>query len=149
MTEIGKPLNVTLGALHHQTPTIQAELISLVDPASSVQADVVQKGVGLYNITCTLRVRGRHDLTVNMNGKDIVGSPFQVFVKIHPTQLGPPVRTISGANRTWGIALNSKQQLVVAERDGKKVSIMERDGKRVVCSSSTRREDFSKLFRMS
>ena len=94
MTEIGKPLNVTLGTLHHQTPTIQAELISLVDPASSVQADVVQKGVGLYNITCTLRVRGRHDLTVKVNGKDIVGSPFRVFVKIHPTQLGPPVRTI-------------------------------------------------------
>ena len=122
---------MTLKAPGHQNPTIQAELKSVVDPAASVQADVVQKGVGVYNITCTLRVRGRHDLTVKVNGKDIVGSPFRVFVKIHPTQLGPPVRTISGANRTWGIALNSKQQLVVAERDGKKVSIMERDGKTV------------------
>ena len=122
---------MTLKAPGHHNPTIQAELKSVVDPAASMQADVVQKGVGVYNITCTLRVRGRHDLTVKVNGKDIVGSPFRVFVKIHPTQLGPPVRTISGANRTWGIALNSKQQLVVAERDGKKVSIMERDGKTV------------------
>ena len=31
---------------YHQNITIQAELKSLVDPASSVQADVVQKGVG-------------------------------------------------------------------------------------------------------
>ena len=54
-----------------------------------------------------------------------------MFVKIHPTQLGPPVRTITGVSCPRGITLNSKQLLVVGERDGKKVSIMERDGKRV------------------
>ena len=129
--ELGKPMTVTLGALPHRNPTIQVELKSLVDPASSVQADVIRKEVGVYNITCTSRVRGRHDLTVKVNGKDIVGSPFRVFVKIHPTQLGHPVRTITGVNQPWGIALNNKQQLVVCERSGKKVSIMERDGKRV------------------
>ena len=47
-----------------------------------------------------------------------------MFVKIHPTQLGPPVRTITGFQQPWGIALNSKQQLIVVEKDGKKVSIM-------------------------
>ena len=118
--EIGDLLSIQLGKMSkmmtlkapgHQNSTIRAELISLVDPATSVQADVVQKGVGLYNITCTPRVRGRHDLTVKVNGKNIVGSPFQVFVKIHPTQLGPPVRTISGVSSPWEIALNSKQQL--------------------------------------
>ena len=122
---------MTLKLLGHQNPTIQAELKSVVDPSSSVQANVVQKGVGVYNITCIPRVRGRHDLTVKMNGKDVVGSPFRVFVKIHPTQLGPPVRTIYRVNQPWGIALNNKQQLVVVERGGKKVSIMEQDGKRV------------------
>ena len=122
---------MTLKFLGHQNPTIQAELKSVVDPSSSVQANVVQKGVGVYNITCIPRVRGRHDLTVKMNGKDVVGSPFRVFVKIHPTQLGPPVRTIYRVNQPWGIALNNKQQLVVVERGGKKVSIMEQDGKRV------------------
>ena len=49
---------MTWKAPGHQNPTIQAELKSLVDPASSVQTDVVQKGVGVYNITCTPRVRG-------------------------------------------------------------------------------------------
>ena len=129
--ELGKPMTVALGALPHRNPTIQAELKSVVDPASSVQADVVQKGLGVYNITYTPRVRGRHDLTVKVNGKDIVGSPFRVFVKIHPTQLGHPVRTITGVYQPWGIALNNKQQLIVVEEGRKKVSIMERDGKRV------------------
>ena len=129
--QLGKPCKMTLKAPNQQNVAIKAKLKSVVDPASSVQADVVQKGVGVYNITCTPRVRGRHNLTVKVNGKDIVGSPFRVFVKIHPTQLGPPVRTITGVNDPWGIALNSKQQLVVVEKGGKKVSIMERDGKRV------------------
>ena len=122
---------MTWKAPGHQNSTIQADLKSVVDPASSVQADVVQKGVGIYIITCTPHVRGRHDLTVKVNGKDIAGSPFRVFVKIHPTQLGPPVRTIITVMSPWGIALNSKQQVVVVKRGGKKVSIMERDGKRV------------------
>ena len=130
-TEFGKPFNVTLGALHHQTTAIQAEMKSLAEPASSVQVNVVQVGVGVYNITCIPHVRGRHDLMVKVNGKVIAGSPFRVFVQIHPTQLGPRVRKVSGFTRPWGIALNSKEQLVVAEWDGKKVSVVERNGKRV------------------
>ena len=38
VTEFGKPFNVTLGALHYQTLAIQAEMKSLVDPASSVHS---------------------------------------------------------------------------------------------------------------
>ena len=128
--DLDQPMQVTVAAPTAQSTDIHAQLKSLVDPASSMQADVVQRGVGVYNITCTPRVRGRHDLTVKVNGKEIVESPFRVFVKIHPTQLGPPVRTITGFNKPWGIALNNTQQLVVTE-GGKKVSIMERNGIKV------------------
>ena len=129
--ELSKPSTVALKIPDHKNPTIQATLKSLVDVTSSVQATVTQNGAGVYTITFTPRVRGRHDLTVTVNGKEIAGSPFRVFVKIHPTQLGQPVRTITGLNEPWGIAINSKQQLVVAEYGGKKITIMERDGKRV------------------
>ena len=129
--ELGKPSTVTLKIPDHKNPAIQATLKSLVDVTSSVQATVTPNAAGIYSITFTPRVRGRHDLTVTVNGKEIAGSPFRVFVKIHPTQLGQPVRTITGLNYPWGIAINSKQQLVVAEAGGKKITIMERDGKRV------------------
>ena len=127
--QLGKPSTAVLKILSHPNLAIQAELQTLADPASSVQADVVEKGAGVYHITYTPQVRGRHDLTVKVNGQIIAGSPFRVFVKIHPTQLGPPVRTITGVNQPWGIAINSKQQLVMAEEGGKKVTIRERDGK--------------------
>ena len=131
LVELDKPSTVTLKIPDHKNPAIQATLKSLVDVTSSVQAKVNQNAAGIYTITFTPRVRGRHDLTVTVNGKEIAGSPFRVFVKIHPTQLGQPVRTITGFSYPWGIAINSKQQLVVAESDVKKITIMERDGKRV------------------
>ena len=76
-----------------------------------------------------------------MNGTQISGSPFQVFAKIHPTQLGKPVRVVEGVNYPWGIALNSKQQLVVAEYGGRKVTVFDRKGKKVQTITS---EKFSR-----
>ena len=126
--QLGETLQVTIAAPNTQSADIHAQLQSLADPASSVQLDVVEKGVGVYHVTYTTRIRGRHDLTLKVKDQDIAGSPFRVFVKIHPTQLGPLVRTITGVNRPWGIAINSKQQLVVAECGGK-ITVRERGGK--------------------
>ena len=130
-SQLGKPSTAVLKISDCQNPTIQAELRSLADPASSVQADVVAKGAGVYHITYTPQIRGRHDLKVKVNGQHIAGSPFRVFVKIHPTQLGPPVRTITGVEQPWAIAITSKQQLVVAEWGGEKITVRERDGKTI------------------
>ena len=43
---------------------------------------------GSYSIQYTPTVRGRHELTVLIDGQHVAGSPFPVFVFIHPTQLG-------------------------------------------------------------
>ena len=56
--------------------------------------------------------------------------PIDMYMTYH-TQICTPVRTITGVRYPWGIALNNKEQLVVSEFGGRKVSIMERDGKRV------------------
>ena len=127
--QLGETMQVTITAPTAQSTDIHTQLQSLADPASSVQADVVGKGAGVYHITYTPRVRGRHDLTVKFNGQHIAGSPFRAFVKIHPTQLELPVRTITGIREPYGIAINSQQQLVVAENGGKKITIREKDGK--------------------
>ena len=126
--QLGKTMQVNISAPIAHLADIHAQLQSLADPASSVQANVVEKEAGVYDITYTPCVRGRHDLTVKVNGQDIPGSPFRVFVKIHPTQLGPPVRTITEVNQPYGIAINSKQQLVVAEFGGK-ITVRKRHGK--------------------
>ena len=116
---------------------VEAELNSVVNN-SGIHAKVTSKGRGVYEVTYSPVVRGRHTLIVKVNGTQIAGSPFQVFTKIHPTQLGKPVRLIKGVCYPWGIAINSKQQLVVAEWDGKKVTVFDKDGKMVQTITSGR-----------
>ena len=118
------------GQLCREQQVVEAELKSVVND-SVVHTKVTSKGKGVYEVTYTPEVRGRHTLIVKVNGTQISGSPFQVFAKIHPTQLGEPVRVVEGVCQPWGLALNSKQQLVVAERGGKKVTVFDREGKKV------------------
>ena len=113
--------------------SVQVQLKSLVDPSCIVDATVTTTGNDdTYVITYTPLVRGRHDLIVKVNAVNITGSPFQVFVNIHPKQLGKPVHIIDGFNTPWGIAINNKHQLVVTEcGGGGKISIIECRGKKV------------------
>ena len=135
VAEVGKPSQFTVhtvyqnGQLCGEKQKVEAELKSLVTD-SVIHADVNSKESGVYEVAYTPEVRGRHTLIVKVNGTQIAGSPFQVFAKIHPTQLGEPVRVVEGVVDPWEIALNSKQQLVVAEWDGK-VSVFNKEGKKV------------------
>ena len=129
--ELGASMQVSLVAPTATLADISAHLKCVANPSSSLQGDVIEKGVGIYSITHTPQVRGRHDLIVKVKDKESDGSPFRVVIKIPPTLLGQPVHQIEGLEGPWGIAINNKQQLLIAESDGKKISIMERDGKKV------------------
>ena len=136
VVEVGQSTQFTVctlyqnGQLCMEKQVVQAELKSVVNN-SFIHTKVTPKGRGVYEITYTLEVRGRHTLSVRVNGTQIAGSPFQVFATIHPTQLGKLVRVVEGLVKPLGIMLNSKQQLVVAEWGGKKVMVFDRDGKKL------------------
>ena len=82
------------------------------------ECKVGQTGAGQHSIQCTPTVRGRHELTVSVNGQQVAGSPFPVFVSIPPTQLGKPVKVWT--NLTWptGITVNSVGEILVSEERG-------------------------------
>ena len=127
--ELGSSVQVTLLAPTASLTDISADLKCVVNPSSLIKCGVVQKRVGMYTITITPQVRGRHDLIVKVKNEEIDGSPFRMFVKIPPSQLGQDVHV----SFPWGIAINNNQQLMVAETGfgSKKITIMERDGKKV------------------
>jgi outer membrane protein assembly factor BamB len=60
----------------------------------------------------------------------VPGSPFPVFVKIPPSQLGKPVKIIGGVKNPIDIAINSVGELLVAEQEGD-VVIIDKRGKKV------------------
>ena len=131
--ELGSSVQVALLAPTASLTDISANMKCVVKPSSLIKCGVVQKSVGMYTITITPQVRGRHDLIVKVKNEEIDGSPFRMFVKIPPSQLGQDVHKIDDVGQPWEIAINNKQQLVVAEcgYGGKKITIMERDGKKV------------------
>ena len=132
--ELGSPVQVKLFAPRVLLGDISAGLKCVADPSSSsLEGEVVENGVGVFSISVTPGVRGRHDLTVKVRGEEIEGSPFRVFVKFPLSQLGQEdqTRSVGGFVFPWGIAVNNKQQLIVAECGGRKITVMERDGRKV------------------
>ena len=84
-----------------------------------------------YEVSYTAVRRGQHKLHVQVNGSEINGSPFTMTVYPDPTQLGSPVRVVTGLNEPYGIAVNSHGEMVVTEWSGHRVSVFDIRGQRV------------------
>ena len=74
---------------------------------------------------------------MTVNGQEVAGSPFPVFVSIHPTLLGKPVQVITGVKGPWDVAVSATGNIIVTERSGKGV-LFDKSGKK----SRTRSEYF-------
>ena len=83
-----------------------------------IKCEVDQSRPGEYRIQYTPTVRGRHELTVLVDGQQVAGSPFPVFVSIHPTQLGKPVKVWYDIDEAHGITTNSVGDVIVTEYSG-------------------------------
>ena len=118
--EVGKIFKGTLRTrLGDNKPTyrmckVSCEVKSLHNGVISA-CNIDNDGLGRYSIQYTPTVRGCHELTVLIDGLHVAGSPFPVFVSIHPTQLGKPVRIWKGVTKPFGIRANSKGELLVTE----------------------------------
>ena len=141
--ELGCPVVVSLSAPTAPLEDISASLRCVADPSSSLEGEVVQSSKGIFNISITPQVRGRHDLIVKVKDSEIAGSPFRIFVKLPPSELGKGrIHEIGSFYKIWGMAVNNEQQLMVIETGlpslldipgskKKKVTIVERDGRKV------------------
>ena len=108
---------------------VDCHLKSLVSE-TIVKCRIDQREGNEYRISYTPTTRGRHELTVTVNGQEVAGSPFPVFVSIHPSKLGKPVKIIPELSYPSGIAFNSKGEMVVAEFN-KDVVVLDRNGKKL------------------
>ena len=75
--------------------------------------------------------RGQHKLHVQVNDREINGSPFTVTMHPDPTQLGRPVRLMTGLNRPYSIAFNKCGEMIVSECGGHRVSIFDIRGQKI------------------
>ncbi|CAI8053090.1 Ankyrin repeat domain-containing protein 29, partial [Geodia barretti] len=113
------PLNVTaqLELISKTTPTNQPEAtptsLTVATPASRWPQS--REPPSQYKVSYTPVSRGQHKLHVQVNDREINGSPFTVTVYSDPRQLGHPVRTVTGLDHPYYIAFNSHQEMIVSE----------------------------------
>ena len=127
------PLNITaqLQLASKTTPTSQPEA-TLTRTKQPVQhVSVAMTSPSRYEVSYTPVSRGQHKLHVQVNDREINGSPFTVTVYPDPRQLGLPVRTVTGLSLPIGIAFNSHQEMIVCENGGDRLSIFDIRGQKI------------------
>ena len=95
-----------------------------------IKCTVKEIGTGKYGIQYTPTVRGRHELSISVDGQPVAGSPFPVLVCSPPTLLDKPVKVWDGFEEPCGITVNSAGEIIVVEYDGD-VVVMDRNGTRL------------------
>ena len=74
---------------------LEAELVCVRDK-SVTQGEIQEHSQDRFTVNIQPLVRGRHKLSIKVNGVNISNSPFDVFVHIPPEQLSKPVGEITG-----------------------------------------------------
>ena len=87
---------------------------------------------GSYKISYSLRDQGRYKVTVKVNGQHVRDSPFCCQVKafqfIPVLSLGKEGSSVGMFNGPWGVAVNSKDEIAVADCCNHRVQIFNSDG---------------------
>ena len=81
---------------------------------------VQQTEIGQYEISYQATSRGRHQLHIKVEGKHIKGSPFTVTVI---RKIGTPVKIIDEVAAPQGIAINQRNEKIVAEYGEHRIAI--------------------------
>ena len=114
--------------------SFSAWLVSVVDGSTS-EARVTPVGKGLYEVTYTPRVRGRHQLWVERDGRRISDTPLPVFATISPSLLGKPVHSMEGLKHPYSAVFDSQNQLFVTQSGGNRIQRFTRRGSEIVSES--------------
>ena len=107
---LGEPCHLTSDV------NIVAHLTSLVD-GSTTNATLESYTPAISTLSYKPTQRGRHHLTVSVNGEEIANSPYSRYVQHPPAQLGHRVRIIEGLNCPKKAVVTSNEHLVVTEKN--------------------------------
>ena len=110
--------------------SIRCDLVSEI-MGNKIRGRVERREKNKYEISFQPTIKGKHLLHIEVEGKNIRGSPFIITAKSPVEKLGTPILTINGLERPAGVAINQKGEVVVAEWDGQCISIFSPSGKKL------------------
>ena len=107
--------------------TVTCELVSEIS-GEKRDCSVKKTEDSQYEISYQPSRRGMYQLHIKVEGENIKGSPFPVTML---GKFGTPIKTISEVKRPWGVAVNKRGEVIVAECDGHCVSIFSPTGEKL------------------
>ena len=107
--------------------TLTCELVSEIT-GEKIDCSVKETEASQYEISYQATSQGRYQLHIKVEGEHIKGSPFPVTVI---KKLGTPIKTISGVEGPWGVAVNQRGEVIVAEGNGHCVSTFSPTGEKI------------------
>ena len=108
----------------------ECELVSEL-AGTRTRGSIERKGQSQYEINYQPTIKGRHQLHVKVEGQHIRGSPFTISAKSPMEKLGTPILTLSGVKEPWGVAINQRGEVIVAEYGGHSVSVFSPSGEKL------------------
>ena len=108
----------------------ECELVSELSGTRS-RCSIERKGQSQYEINYQPTIKGRHQLHVKVEGQHIRGSPFTISAKSPMEKLGTPILTLRGVRQPWGVAINQRGEVIVAEWGGHCVSVFSPSGEKL------------------
>ena len=119
--------------------SLQCELKSEIT-GNRTSCRVDDKGKGQYEISYKPAVKGRHQLLIKVAGQHVRGSPFSIAVRSPVEKLGTPIRTYTGVDGPWGVAVTQQGNLVVTEGAGHCVSVFSPSGQKLQVISTSQEQ---------
>ena len=113
----------------HQT-NLTAKLVHCKSK-SPIQCVIQNQQNSQYKITYQPSKRGKHQLNIKINGREIQGSPFTIAVTSSPQSLGQPVTVIGNLQAPYFVTTNSQNQIIVTEAVSKCVSVFSPEGEKI------------------
>ena len=122
-------MSVTNREYIHQT-NLTAELVHCKSK-DTLHTDIQMQQNSQYKITYQPTKRGKHQLNIKINGREIQGSPFIIAVTSSPQSLERPVRVIGNLKTPCFVTTNSQNQIIVTEAGSNCVSVFSPEGEKI------------------
>ena len=111
-----------------QTPTCWLQSTS---STKSANCTITKLDNNILEVSYQATSQGMHQLHIEVEGEHIKGSPFPVIVMLPVQKLGTPIKIISGLKKPWGVAVNQRGEIIVAEQSGHCISIFSPTGEKL------------------
>lgn len=95
------------------------------------KCDVVHATENVYEISYTPTERGAHQVHIIIDNMHVLGSPFPVVVRMPVEKLGENVTVFDDLVQPWAVAVNHREQVIVSECNGHRVTVFGHNGRKV------------------